>query len=482
MRGSIWNKRIPSLLGILLLVVGVGITSYLLQFKTIFTSRAAPGNTPQDVRITNITENSFTVSFKTTDIVNASISYGTDQTFGKVALDDRDKQSGNPKPYSLHYITVTGLAENQKYVFSIISGANTYLQEASPYAVTTAKKLAQEPSAQLPLAGTIVTSSNTPAKNTILYVTTPGSEVLSTLTKDDGSYLIPLNAIRNIDLGSYIALNNASILKLLAFDAADISHVTVLASQTNPVPQITLSKDYDFSLNPTTPITPVASSSATTSSDFPSFSSKEVSNGTPEIITPKKQETFTDTKPTFTGTGVANQTVTIEIHSPTVIKDTVKTDAKGMWKYRPSQALAPGEHTITITTKDAKGLLKTITQSFTVYAEGSQSTQPSVSPVQPTATPKPTITPLPTATKAPSPTPTVPVTSATPIPTVAPTIVLSTPTPILTTPTTIPTPTVIRAITPLPPTGSSSGVILIVFGVVLVGVGMVLFALTQKSI
>lgn len=472
MKNSIWNKRIPSLLGIFLLLGAVGLTSYLLQFKTLFTSRAAPGNTPQEVRITNITENSFTVSFKTTDTVNASISYGTDPTFGKVALDDRDKQAGTPQSYQLHYITVTGLSENQKYLFSIISGANTYLQDASPYTITTAKKLTEDPSTQLPLAGTVLTSSGGAGKGAILYVTTTGSAVLSTLTKDDGSYVIPLNAIRSADLTSYIPLTDTSILKILAFTMTELSHVTVLASQTNPVPQITLSRDYDFSLNQSSPSTPVASDSAAESSDFPSFSAQEVSTGSPAILTPEKQEGFSDMQPTFTGTGTANQTVSVEIHSSAVIKDTVKTDSKGNWSYRPKQPLAPGNHTITIVTKDAKGILRTITQSFVVYAEGSQSTQPSVSPVQPTATP--TLAP----TQAPSPT-VIPTISPTVMPTTVPTITVVTPT-IL--PTSTPTPTVIRSVTPLPATGSSSGIILIVFGVVLVGVGMILFALTQKTI
>ncbi len=477
MRNSIWNKRIPSLLGILMLLVGVGLTSYLLQFKTIFTSRAAPGNTPQDVRISNITESSFTVSFKTTDKVNASISYGSDQKFGKVSLDDRDKQSGTPQAYTLHYITVTGLSENQNYVFSIISGVNTYLKDSSPYTVTTSKKLTQNPSTQLPLVGTILTSTGDPAKDSIVYVTTTGSEVLSTITKDDGSYVIPLNALRSSDLSTYIPLSEASTLKILAFSSTEVSHISVLANQTNPVPPAMLSKDYDFTLNPTLPIAPVASTSASEKSDFPSFSTKEVSAGTPTILSPKKEEEFSDTQPTFTGTGVANQSISVEIHSETVIKDTIKADSQGNWKYRPKQPLAPGNHTITIVTKDAKGLIKTLTQSFVVYAEGSKSTQPSVSPTKPTATPSPTPTRVPT--QIPTATPTI-VTTTVPTPTLIPTTIVVTPT--IFVPTSTPTPTIIRAVTPLPATGSSSGIALTIFGVVLVGVGMILFALTQKSI
>ena len=147
------------------------------------------------------------------------------------------------------------------------------------------------------------------------------------------------------------------------------SNVVLSKDQINPVPTITLSNDYDF----TTTSTPVASSSANIQS-FPSFSSSEAlsKDQTPQILTPEKDQSFTDQQPEFKGTAVANETIQITIHSDAKIQTQVKADASGNWTYRPSTELSPGNHTITIIAKDASGVVKTITQSFVVYASGTQ--------------------------------------------------------------------------------------------------------------
>jgi hypothetical protein len=102
--------------------------------------------------------------------------------------------------------------------------------------------------------------------------------------------------------------------------------------------------------------------------------------------------------------------VKITIHSDQAVQTTVKADQNGNWDYRPSSNLSPGTHTITIQAKDNSGILKTITQSFVVYASGQQiNPPPSGSPtpivsVSPTNIPSPTsiVTLIPTITLIPS--------------------------------------------------------------------------------
>src|SRR5581483_8558856 len=83
-----------------------------------------------------------------------------------------------------------------------------------------------------------------------------------------------------------------------------------------------------------------------------------------------------------------------------------KANAQGVWTFRPSTQLSPGNHTITITTKDASGVIRTITQQFVVFASGTQvsvSAPPSAS-ITPSITPSPPPTALPTKTTTPTPT------------------------------------------------------------------------------
>jgi hypothetical protein len=136
----------------------------------------------------------------------------------------------------------------------------------------------------------------------------------------------------------------------------------------------------------------------------------------PVITVPEKDETFTDSQPMFKGKALPETNVIITIQSQP-INATVKADNFGNCEYRPETPLEPGQHTLTINAPDSEGLIQTLTQPFTVYAQGSQfvdptagpllSITPSISPFTPTPV-QPTATLIPTA--APTATP-----SATPI-------------------------------------------------------------------
>ena len=293
----------------------------------------------------------------------------------------------------------------------------------------------------------------------IIYITTDNSQVISSLVKSDGTYLVPLNSVRSQDLASYLDFSTVKNLKMLAFGDDLSSNISLSINQINPVPAITLSKDYDF----TTGSEPTATSSAKENQTqvFPtSKPNTNTSINTPEIITPKANQEFTDQQPLLKGTALPNETVTIVIHSDTPIQSQVITDAFGNWSFRPSSPLTPGTHTITITTKDASGILRTITQSFTVFAAGSQ-VNPVANPPTSTPTPLASATPIPSPSPSPTPTPTpapTPTSTVTPSPTPTPTPTLTpTPTPVPTVmPTPIPTPKP-TAPPPLAPGGNSPG-------------------------
>ena len=145
-------------------------------------------------------------------------------------------------------------------------------------------------------------------------------------------------------------------------------------------------------------------------------------------------------------------------------------DNNGRWTYRPKTPLSPGLHTITITTKDRFGILRSITQSFTVFASGTQVVQSATPSATPTITSTPTQTPtvVPTIISTPTPTPTI----------------LVTPTPIITViPTAIPTPIITRPpVSPPPAPGSSTLMITGIIGTLTIIVGMLLFLASRGNI
>jgi hypothetical protein len=97
------KKQIPTILGLLILFVAL-ISGVLLfgQGTGVFAPRATPQTTPKNIRISNLTDKSFTVSFYTDESTVAFIKYGEEaKTLNKQASDDRDQLSGVVKDYRL---------------------------------------------------------------------------------------------------------------------------------------------------------------------------------------------------------------------------------------------------------------------------------------------------------------------------------------------------------------------------------------------
>ncbi len=455
MKNSFWNKRIPTLLGLLLITLGIGLTTFIVNKETLLQINATSTQQPQNVRITNIKDTSFTVSYTTKDKISGSVNYGKDQSLGLTALDIRDKQS-EVKDYLIHNIEINNLTPLTKYYFTIISGQNTYLNHNQPFQVTTGPSLDNTSLSTKKIKGKLVLPNGNNPSEAIVYITAENSEVISALATQNGTYEVPLGFVRTGDLSSYFVFTQNTLIKMLAFGDSLSSNASLLSNQAESVPTITLSKDYDFVSNDVSNASPSANLES-----FPSFESTSSASKSkkPQILTPKKDEGFTDDQPLFKGTGLPKEDVQIIIHSDENIQAGIITDQNGNWSYRPKETLSPGEHTITMITRDASGILRTITQSFVVYAAGTQIPNAVGSPT-PTPT-KPTITPTPTPTI-------VAYLTSTPSPTQ---IITATPTPVSTSSANL-----------LPPAGNPSIITFGVFGLLVSLAGGLLFLLSRGAL
>ncbi|OGH02961.1 MAG: hypothetical protein A2798_00855 [Candidatus Levybacteria bacterium RIFCSPHIGHO2_01_FULL_37_17] len=457
MKKSFWNRRIPTLFAILVLVLGIGATTFLVQKGGYLPISATPSEEPKDVRISNITDASFTVSYFTNDRTTGAINYGTSANLGQSALDDRDQEFGKIESRKIHNFTIRNLSAVTKYYFVIISGKGNYTNNSSPFEVTTGPVISGEPPSQDPMSGIVIKPDGIPPEEALIYVVAEGSQVISTLTKPDGTFVLPLNSLKTSDLSSYFALELDTSFKLLSIGDGMFSNVKLSSLQAHPVPTFTLSNDYDFTIASA----PQASASSQLSG-FPPFEIRQATKEGPKILTPQKDQEFTDQKPQFKGTAIPNEEVQIVINSEEQIQTTVKADGNGNWVYRPQNDLSPGEHTITITTKDSSGIIKIIKQSFTVYASG---TQISGDKGSPTPTPQPSITATPT------PTPALSISAE-------PTQVLLT-----ATPTQAPAQNLVITATPtLAPTGNSSIITFSIVGLLVTLFGGLIFLLTRGAI
>ncbi|HKY74363.1 MAG TPA: fibronectin type III domain-containing protein, partial [Patescibacteria group bacterium] len=118
---DVLSKRIPTILGIIFLVSGLGVGIFIVNQGTGgFLPKASPETTPKNVKITNISDNAFSVSFITDTATPGYIKYGTEaDKLQSQTSDDRDQLSGAVGQFTTHHITLRSLSPATPYYFAI---------------------------------------------------------------------------------------------------------------------------------------------------------------------------------------------------------------------------------------------------------------------------------------------------------------------------------------------------------------------------
>lgn len=432
---------LPTLIGLLVATAGLISGLWLVQRQKNTTTEAAGAESPTEVKVANVSDTGFNVSWTTSVATTGFVQYGEGvNTPDVVVSDERDQQKGRVDNYFTHYITVKGLKPALTYTFKIGSGKTLYDDNGQNYRITTGSEINTTPAADV-VYGQVLTSNGDPAEGAIVYVQLPGAGMLSGLVKATGSWVVPLSTARTLDGNSFVIYNKKTTMNVMVIDGTlGNSSLITIAGGGNPVPQITLGNNYDLT---------VASNTASSSANMSKFSqinpvseTQVGGNGEVKLIAPKLDEKVNNTKPVIIGQAPAGTKITLEIHSDEVISASVVTGKDGTFSYAVPNNLSPGEHTLTISAV-INGAVQKVTRTFTVYAAG-ESGLPAFT-ATPSATLKPT--PLPTAKPTVAPTKTLTPT-ATVRPTVAPTLAT---TPVVTvkpTATLVPTATVKPTLAP----------------------------------
>lgn len=427
LKKTLFKKQIPTVIGLLILFVGGIAGIILVGNQTNFLPRASAEYAPKQLKITNTTDRSFTVSWLTDQSTTGFIRYGTTTSLGTTMEDERDQLSGNTGNFKTHYITVRGLTAGSKYYFKIGSGPNRSLfdNDGQPYEITLGGDLGSPPSSQV-ASGTVVTNAQTPAEGSIVYLNLPGGSPLSALVRSSGSWAITLSNARTQDLTSYLTLSPDGLasFQIIGSDGTTTTG-SLPANSLNPAPIITLGQSFGQDQNTLSalPTSPTPSPTGHTQDNQPSPSSTPTPTPTSTPTPTPAQSQFdleplsgdsaasdsgtiinvdnpsTDgeeintAQPKFQGTADPGSTVTIKVESDPVYEDTVVVDEDGDFSWTPPDDLAPGEHTVTITKEDGT----TVTRTFIIAAPGdselpSLTSSPSASTIESTPTPTPSTT------------------------------------------------------------------------------------------
>lgn len=387
MNKLIINKiHFPTALGLLILVIAIFLGIFFAKTKTETTGNTTAAALPQQVRITNVTDTGWTVSWITDKIIDGLIKIGeTNTDLKQTALDDRDQLSGEKGQFEVHYVTAKNLKPNTKYFFKIESGGKQFDNNSKPFEVTTGSALANPPAAD-PVYGTVLTQSGTAAEGAIVYINLANAAPLSALTKNNGNWALSLATARTPDLNSFVKYDaQATIINILV-QAGKIGTASAIATTINdsPVPDIILGKSQDFRAiaknNNPTEDTATASAGEKPKSGFlldPLIAEVGSGSGSPtqtgEVVLENPRfegEVINATQPAFIGSGPPGMVLAIEVHSPTGYTGSATINDKGEWEFTAPKGLTPGEHTVTISYIGSDGKEGTLTRNFVIAAAG----------------------------------------------------------------------------------------------------------------
>lgn len=376
---NLLTKRFPTMVGLvgLLAVIVIGIYFY----KTL-KPQVVSGEVPDKVKITNIADNKFNVSWVTPSTTTGIVEYGIiGNALNTKANDDRDT-SGKSQPYQTHYVTIAGLQPGTQYAFRILSGAKQtkFDNNGSPYSVTTGPVIPSTPLSKN-FYGMVQLPTKQAPSGAIVYVTLPGGSPASTIVNESGNYAITLSTIRASDLRTFASFDPAATIVTVNVDSGSAqSTATVSLTNATPVPIITLGENADFR-NPTNLTTPAIAQVQPASSSTPSATTPAILNVEPlagadinavtttdvVLLNPASDgETLTTLRPEFRGTGPAGLTLSIALTGQKAISDTTAIASDKTWTWSPVIDLKTGKQTITVSYVGSAGSSQKIVRSFVV--------------------------------------------------------------------------------------------------------------------
>lgn len=210
MKDFLSRFKIPTILGLGIILVGIITGVFLTLQEQIFTSKASVTLSPQNITLANVSDTEVSISWQTSSPVTSFTTYGKDNPGEQTVLDDRDTNppAGGPTSYSVHYVTIKNLLPKTTYQYKIVSGKIS--SEVDKF--TTAAPLTSQTGFR-PIIGSIL-DGDKPLNEGIAYLSIAGATIQSSIVKSSGNFLIPISQIRKIDLSDVYSLTEDTTAKL----------------------------------------------------------------------------------------------------------------------------------------------------------------------------------------------------------------------------------------------------------------------------
>jgi len=388
------QPKIPVILTLIIILVTI------IFLAKIFGTKPQPSSANsakvKSLSIVNLSYNQAGIFWQTEEKSVDWLVFGDSKgNVSNIVLDDRDIPDRKTAVLN-HLVTLKDLKENRTYYFKLVSN-NKLIGDPQnqPFSFKTSSSLTSTTNLS-PAYGKILNKNGTPLEGAAVFLTFDGAYPLLTFTKSVGDWLIPINNILDRTTLKIKSISKAEKIKIeIVSEDGEKSTIMSDLISASPLPQtIIIGKNYSFSSqnNVLSATSEVASGLAA--------SGKKV-----EILFPMEGAVIPGVNPLIKGSALPGSDVVVTVHSDVSYSFRVKADNDGIWRVGLSARLDPGEHTVTVVSKDATGQTVTLSRKFMIAKSGEQVMGLATGEATPTIIPTSILTPFATgsATTAPAP-------------------------------------------------------------------------------
>ena len=225
--------KLPTFMGLLVLIVGIASGIFLINSSKLFKLGAQDEAAPKNVRITNITGSSVTITWTTDIEAKGFVKWGESRSvLSQVTLDELGETS------IVHSATLTPIKPSTEVFFKINSQGADWDNDGIVWQTKTLNQsLLGDQS--MNATGSVVNQTGEPPTAALVFINVNGT-TLSSPTSVNGSWIVPLS--------NYVEVDPVNTPLEISVNAGNEGSATAviypLAAKNTPL--IVLGKTYDF--------------------------------------------------------------------------------------------------------------------------------------------------------------------------------------------------------------------------------------------
>lgn len=217
------NSKIPTIFAIIVLLLSIVSITVIIKGAQIFGSGASSGVIPKDIKITNIKDTSFTVTWVTDSETLGFVRYGSGISFQDSFVTNTSKT---------HFVTIQNLKPTTTYTVYINSGGRLFNDQENGRQIQTSQSLIPS---EVAISGKVLDTNNLPVASALVYIAINGIITNSAITSLTGSFIAPIPN-----------LGDTTVLQIQAVSDKGEANALIDFKGAQSIPPLIIGKSFDF--------------------------------------------------------------------------------------------------------------------------------------------------------------------------------------------------------------------------------------------